>query len=167
MKLIFENHFCSVHFHAWWAQGTVVTIERVVRVPIGLFRMELVSAEVAIACTARVATSTDNGHWSIHVTGIETCAQDRFINFGIIKFYRILIEAIASSRDVPQVIVASRFILELRIHHIVVVAGLTRDNATCIIASKLSWASRRILTCSFVVKETLCRFRHHNSIVIL
>ena len=139
MKLIFENHLCCVHFHVWRAQGAVVTMQREVRIPIGFFRVELVSAEVAIACAARVATSTDNGHRSIHVTGIvEASTQDGFINFGIIKFYRILIEAIASSCDVPQVIVASGLILELRIHHIVVIARLTWRNATCIIASKLS-----------------------------
>lgn len=75
-------------------------MQRVVRVPIGLFRVEPISAEVTIACAARIgASSTDNGHRSLHVTCIiEASAQDGFINFRIIKFYGILIETVASSR---------------------------------------------------------------------
>ena len=66
----------------------------------------------------------------MHITSVEACAHDGIINFRIIKFYRILIEAIASCSDVPQVVIASGLGRERRHHHIKVIARLTWDNAT-------------------------------------
>ena len=131
--------------------------------------MEFVATEIAVACATRIATSTDNGHGFVHVTRVmEACTHDRFIDFSIVEFNRGLIKAIAiaSRRDIPQVIAAG-LMLELRIQHIVVIARLARMDSTGMVASEAARASRSALAIPFIIEEILSGLRHRDSLVIL